>query len=76
VRYTLTKASGIKNPYDPNNSTPIPFETGINNPLNIAEFDGFGFNQDFWRDPIAFSVDFNSGIDLGLDLPRIPTFLQ
>lgn len=76
VRYTLTKASGIKNPYDPNNSTPIPFGVGVNNPLNTFDSSGFNFNPDFWRDTIASSVAFNSGIDLGLDLPKIPTFLQ
>tara|TARA_R110001606_G_scaffold28835_2_gene90752 strand:- start:2230 stop:3042 length:813 start_codon:yes stop_codon:yes gene_type:complete len=76
VRYTLAKASGIKNPYDPNNSTPIPFGVGVNNPLNTFDSSGFDLNQDFWRDPIAYSADFNSGIDLGLDLPRISTFLQ
>lgn len=68
VRYTLIKAQGSSNPFDPNGS--IPFDVP-DNPLGIADPSGFDLNQDFWSDPIANSVDFNTNIDLGLNIPRI-----
>ena len=75
VRYTLIKATGIKNPYDPNNPI-VPFGQAIDFDLGIAEVPTVDFREDFWSDPIAASVDFNTNIDFGLDIPRPTTFLN
>lgn len=83
VRYTLIKASGVNVNTSFDIKSNIPFEAGIGIDLGYGTFDGSEFDfptniGNFWDDPISFSTDFNTGIQLGsqLDLPASDLFFN
>jgi hypothetical protein len=72
VRYVRDTVTSSQNIFDPNGRASFPIGTDLGIATRPDQL-GIDLSGDFWRDPVANSVDFNTAVNtnLGIDIPRI-----